>query len=182
MIYDELYRFWEREMENTEIQVLPNDFYVELARYVKRILDEKKMLDASSVKAHLLNLELNNVRKMSREIVRLRWRKLYRRLLVEGEVNEEALTSEEKSFYTQLIDGKEAFDSFVSRILDGVYRWERDTERKYLLVRFLKDVPEIVGSDLKTYGPFKPEDLATLPVENARILIKQGAAIKVEAR
>ena len=76
MIYDELYRFWEREMENTEIQVLPNDFYVELARYVKRILDEKKMLDESSVKAHLLNLELNNVRKMSREIVRLRWRKL----------------------------------------------------------------------------------------------------------
>jgi len=33
---------------------------------------------------------------------------------------------------------------------------------------------------MKTYGPFKPEDIASLPEENARILIKQGAAMEVE--
>jgi len=35
---------------------------------------------------------------------------------------------------------------------------------------------------MKTYGPFKPEDIATLPTENARILIKQGVALEVEAK
>jgi DNA replication initiation complex subunit (GINS family) len=34
---------------------------------------------------------------------------------------------------------------------------------------------------MKTYGPFKVEDVASLPIENAKVLIKQGLAEKVEA-
>ena len=49
-----------------------------------------------------------------------------------------------------------------------------------MVVRFLKDVPSIVGVDLKTYGPFKSEDVASLPIENARVLIRQGLAVEVE--
>jgi len=45
-----------------------------------------------------------------------------------------------------------------------------------VLVRFLQDVPPIVGVDLKTYGPFRKEDVANLPKENAEALIKQGLA------
>jgi len=33
---------------------------------------------------------------------------------------------------------------------------------------------------MKTYGPFKVEDVASLPAENAKILIRQGLAEKVE--
>ena len=33
---------------------------------------------------------------------------------------------------------------------------------------------------MKTYGPFIVEDVASLPVENARILVKQGLAVLVE--
>ncbi len=46
----------------------------------------------------------------------------------------------------------------------------------FVEVRFLKDVPAIVGADMKTYGPFKKGTLAALPKENAEILIKMGAA------
>jgi DNA replication initiation complex subunit (GINS family) len=35
---------------------------------------------------------------------------------------------------------------------------------------------------MKTYGPFKPEDVASLPQENAKILVKQGVAVEVEAK
>jgi len=34
---------------------------------------------------------------------------------------------------------------------------------------------------METYGPFKVEDVASLPVENAKILVKKGLAEKVEA-
>jgi DNA replication initiation complex subunit (GINS family) len=34
---------------------------------------------------------------------------------------------------------------------------------------------------MKTYGPFLVEDVASVPVENAKILIKQGLAELVEA-
>jgi DNA replication factor GINS len=50
-----------------------------------------------------------------------------------------------------------------------------------VVLRFLKDVPALIGSDMKTYGPFEAEDVATLPSENAKILVKQGLAEKVEA-
>ena len=45
-----------------------------------------------------------------------------------------------------------------------------------LLVRFTQDIPEIIGADLKTYGPFKAEDIANLPRENADSLVKSGLA------
>ena len=48
----------------------------------------------------------------------------------------------------------------------------------FVEVRFLKDTPAIIGSDFKTYGPFKKGDVAALPKANASILIKMGAAEK----
>ena len=33
---------------------------------------------------------------------------------------------------------------------------------------------------MKSYGPFVVEDVASLPVENAKILVKQGLAVPVE--
>jgi len=50
------------------------------------------------------------------------------------------------------------------------------------VVRFLQDIPEIVGTDLKIYGPFKKEDVGSLPNQNAYALVKQGAAKEIEVR
>ncbi len=47
------------------------------------------------------------------------------------------------------------------------------------VVRFLSDFPAIIGVDLRTYGPFKSEDIATLPAENASALISQGVVRQV---
>ncbi len=50
---------------------------------------------------------------------------------------------------------------------------------KKIVVRFLEDVDEIVGADLEKYGPFKIEDIATIPYENAQALIAKNIATKV---
>ncbi|MGC8999287.1 MAG: hypothetical protein ACP5JW_07900, partial [Candidatus Bathyarchaeia archaeon] len=55
----------------------------------------------------------------------------------------------------------------------------RERASKKILLRFLKDVPAIVGQDMKIYGPFKAEDVASVPVENAKILIRQGLAEEI---
>src|SRR4030067_260954 len=49
-----------------------------------------------------------------------------------------------------------------------------------LTVRYIKAIPGVIGSDMKTYGPFMAEDVASLPAENAKILVKQGLAEVVE--
>lgn len=50
------------------------------------------------------------------------------------------------------------------------------------VVRFLDNVPEIVGVDLKIYGPYKKEDVGSLPNQNARALIKQGLAKEIDVK
>ena len=50
---------------------------------------------------------------------------------------------------------------------------------KKVVIRFLSDVDEIIGADLERYGPFKVEDIATIPYENAQALIAKKIAIKV---
>jgi DNA replication initiation complex subunit (GINS family) len=47
-------------------------------------------------------------------------------------------------------------------------------------LRFLKAIPAIVGVDMKTYGPFMAEDVGSVPVENAKGLVKRGLAEAVE--
>ena len=51
---------------------------------------------------------------------------------------------------------------------------------KRVALRFIKAIPGVIGSDMKTYGPFMAEDIASLPIENAKILVKQGLAEVVE--
>lgn len=56
-----------------------------------------------------------------------------------------------------------------------------------VIVRVLKDIPQFVGENLRhagdviTYGPFKADDLATLPSINASGLVTKGVAIEVKS-
>ena len=48
-----------------------------------------------------------------------------------------------------------------------------------IVIRFLKPIDQIIGSDLRKYGPFEAEDVATLPFENALALINKKIAVKI---
>lgn len=75
----------------------------------------------------------------------------------------------------------ESYQVFTKGLLQGqLLQIDAKCEQKNVVLRFLKDVPAIVGSDMKPYGPFKVEDVASVPIENAKILVKQGLAEKVE--
>ena len=47
------------------------------------------------------------------------------------------------------------------------------------ILRFLQLIPAFVAEDLRTYGPFQPEDVATVPILNAKGLVLKGAAVEV---
>jgi DNA replication factor GINS len=50
---------------------------------------------------------------------------------------------------------------------------------KQVFVRLLKPIEQFIGIDMNKYGPFHKEDVARLPLENARSLIDNGEAIEV---
>ena len=51
---------------------------------------------------------------------------------------------------------------------------------RYTLLRFTKKVPPLVGVDLLNYGPFEENDLANLPYKNAKILLMEKFAEKID--
>ena len=54
-----------------------------------------------------------------------------------------------------------------------------DYKTKPTVIRFLKNSDEILCVDSEKYGPFKEEDIATLPNENAQELISNKIATKI---
>jgi DNA replication factor GINS len=63
-----------------------------------------------------------------------------------------------------------------SKFLESI---SQNHKTKTVVVRFLREVDEIIGADLEKYGPFKTEDIATIPYENAQALIAKNIATKV---
>jgi DNA replication factor GINS len=182
-MYDELYAAWKKEKENVEIQRLPKNFYAKIAEYVGKIREERRMLDKKTTKAKLLNREFKSVKNMAEELILLRYDKALKKSLARETVPKGVLIEEEEKLYGEILPLAEVYQTFLKGVLRGrLSSIEREEKPKTILLRFVQEIPAIVGSDMKTYGPFEPEDIATLPSENARILIKQGVAVKVEAK
>jgi DNA replication factor GINS len=93
-----------------------------------------------------------------------------------------SLESSEKQVYQDLSGISRHYEKLKEELLQGrepSSPMGRDKTR--LLVRFVRDVPSIIGVDLKTHGPFIKEDIAKLPFENAESLIRQGAAVEIRS-
>jgi DNA replication factor GINS len=180
-MYNDLYEIWKRELESSELEKLPPDFYSRVTDYLRKLREESRMLDKKTVKARLLKSEMRNVKRMLRELIRTRYKKLIRKMAKGEKVSSDVLTVEEQKIYTGASPLAEAYQSFVENLLRGnLLKMGVGREHKRAVLRFLRDVPAIIGTDIKTYGPFKVEDVASLPAENAKVLIKQGLAEKIE--
>jgi len=181
-LYDELYEVWKKEKETLEIQRLPKNFYAKIAAYIKKIKEENRMLDKKTTKAKLLDSEFKNVKIIVGELLQRRYKKFLEKTLARETVPKEALTEEEEKLYGEVLPLAEAYHAFSKDILRGhLSNVEKDAKQTMMVLRFVQEIPALVGSDMKTYGPFAPEDIATLPPENARILIKQGVAVEVDS-
>ncbi|MEM4733003.1 MAG: hypothetical protein QXD70_00560 [Candidatus Bathyarchaeia archaeon] len=181
-MYDEIYAAWRREAENEALGSLPSDFYIRVARYLQKIKEESRMLDKKIVKAVLLERELQHANRMIKALVWLRYRKLLRIISKTQKVPAESLAAEEIKLWTNFASFAEAYEKFAENLLRAQLSAENAPKpHKRVALRFLKEIPAIIGADMKTYGPFMAEDVASVPVENAKILIKQGLAVQVEA-
>lgn len=180
-MYNELHEAWKREQKSTKLEKLPSDFYSKAAIYLVKLERESRMLDKRTLKAQLLRDEMKHVRQMIQELVQTRHTKLFEKVAGNERISLNVLTSEEKKVYTGVLPFAEAYQSFAENILRGsAPEVHVETQRKTAVVRFLKKVPAFVGVDMETYGPFKVEDVASLPLANCKILVEKGLTEKIE--
>jgi len=184
-MYQELYDAWKKERLSRDFQALPKHFYEKAADHVRKLREAQRMMDNKTMKARLLRQELENSKKLLSEIATTRFQKMLDSLHSNGKpIATGLLTRQEEDIYQTLLGASSLISRLKRNLSEGKQipvapSTAREMPQK-LLVRFACEIPAIVGVDLKTYGPFKPEDIASLPAENARALMHQGVAVKVE--
>jgi DNA replication initiation complex subunit (GINS family) len=179
-MYDELYQAWKHEVNEPTLGTLPRDFYERIARYLRKISEESNITDNKTLKTILLDKETTNVRHMLGELLRTRYKKLVKFTTHSQKLSVDLLAYEEVQIFESFVPFTEAYHKFTKNLLQGQTRQSRQEPRKRITLRFFKEIPQIMGADMKPYGPFSAEDIASLPVQNAKILVKQNLAVIVD--
>ena len=184
-MYNELFNIWKREKTNDELQDLKRDYYQQLMTFLRRIKGNKKDFNKESLEHVLSKKELHKIEKLVLETIEIRFQKMVKAISAGNQIPSKVLTKEEKTIYEELIKGFRFFENFKNEVLRGEINKksgpnENPTEDTKVLVRFVEDVSSLMGVDMKTYGPFKKEDIAMLLIDNAKVLIDRGAAINIK--
>ena len=188
-MYDELYAAWRREIDQASLGSLPPDFYLRTADYMKRIGEEERSSDKKSVKANLLSKEAKNASRMLEALLLERYRKLLEITGQKQKLPVASLTPEEAKMCESFAAFTDAYQKFTMAFLQRqptqtatqtVPASETRLDHKRVTLRFTQSIPAIMGMDMNSYGPFQVEDVASLPIENAKVLVKQGLAVQVE--
>ncbi len=200
--YKTLYDSWRREKQRPDIQPLPEGFYGAMTIYVTQLREQSRTVDKITVKGKLVEKEHNHVDKMLEDLNRLRLSKLVTAELNGAPVEPLNLTAEEKRLQVELRRLLAGHTQGMKQVLLGREQkieapqmatlpqvtprpsqppqYTEKGEPSLKVVRFTQPLPAIMGVDMKTYGPFKAEDVASLPAQNADNLIRKGIAKLVE--
>ena len=178
-IYEELESVWMREFHSPDLQPLRQGFFKDLSSYVKRLREAQQNLGAKSLKASVLEDELLRLDELLSQLLNRRLNKL----MSEGATGQMPdLDAVETQANQTLSSFRRGYERVRQDIMHGREPTAQPSKRGgFVLVRFEKDVPSMMGLDLKVRGPFNREDVTTLPQENAESLIRQGTAIEIAA-
>ncbi|MCK4739949.1 MAG: hypothetical protein KAT22_00230 [Candidatus Thorarchaeota archaeon] len=199
--YTDIESAWEQETANESLQDLEDLKLSRMVSYLSEVrVSLAKTKAEDQLQADILAQEALNIEFMLNDLLSLRQDKLLKAALAQSRPMG-TMTLAEEEFYNRLVRGVEGHQEFVKGALVGTppSSAKRSTKKKrkkgddksdvppeeatdYVLVRFLQPIKDaFMGLDEATYGPFKKEDIATIPTENARTWLRDGTVVRVVA-
>jgi DNA replication initiation complex subunit (GINS family) len=174
---DKLNRLLEDENRSKEILKINANTYKEVAAHIKSIRSESSDKDRNLI-SELSMAERNLLYSISRRLIELRISKFRQ----DPESDVTSLAPEERYVVEPLVQSRKRTERIAQAIMNGqVAELERVSDavkQKYVIVRFMQPYSAVSGTDLGTYGPFEPEDVVIMPLENAKSLAKTGIIAK----
>lgn len=169
-----VFEIFEEERRNEQLSRIPQTLYKDVANYIKNTHNGSNN-NGKSVVSRITAQEREMLAGMASRILEIRIRKILNGL---AEFDTPNLTPEEKYIVEPLVASIKRLAKVGKAIGYGRCAYlETITEKtgpRYTAVRFLKQAPATMGTDIVRYGPFRKEDITFLPVENVRALLKQG--------
>ena len=164
-----------QEFQTDDIQELSTDFFRNLSNFIGKLKNE----EYDGIEKKTKNQIISTATNLTELLINRRLEKIF----TSSKISYRILTDEEKFIVDSNDEMNERKNMILSGILNGKSKFLEITSTKHKIkpvtVRFVKEFDEIVGVDLEKYGPFKPEDVATIPNENAQALISNGIVLKV---
>lgn len=174
---DKLNRILEDENRSKELLKISPNTYKEVAIHIKSIRSESSEKERNLI-SELSLAERTILYDISRRLIELRISKF--REDPDSDVTN--LAPEERYVVEPLVQSRKRTERIGQAILNGqIAELERVSDavkQKYVIVRFMQPYSAISGTDLGTYGPFEPEDVVIMPIENAKSLAKTGIIAK----
>ena len=170
-----LYSILLRETENDTIQEVDPELYISISNFVGKLKSE----GYDGVEAKVKNTLVKMVTELTTLLLKIRLEKATK----SSQTDYSNLLDEEKFILDADEEGNERMEIILNSTLNGKTKLLESVGTKHktksTVVRFLKETDQLVGVDLAKYGPFKVEDVATIPYENAQALISKKIATKI---
>jgi len=167
LTYETLRRILQEERAANKLVSLPEDFF----ENVKSYLEKKSRISREREDAW----ELDSARRTLQDLLDVREKKVLELALyhVRSGMEPGDLIPEERELFEKVVQNIKDFHAKRKVFLEGKHE-------KRVVVAILDSVPEFVGTNLKTYGPFKKGDIASIPEDNAKLLIDKKLAQRIE--
>ena len=164
-----------RETESDSIQEINPDFYRNLSDFI----GDLKKQEFDGVESKIKETIIDTATELTSLLINIRLDKISK----SDNIDFKNLLDEEKFILDAEEEQRERTEMILSATISGKSKFlesiSQNHKTKTVVIRFLKEVDEIIGADLEKYGPFKTEDVATIPYENAQALIAKNIATKV---
>lgn len=179
-IVDLLLDAWEKEQLDAQLQPLPEGIDAAVNSLYNELQDDLARQTPGCMQAGVIKEELRMLVYTWNDLLGMRRRKLDAR----AGAGEASLGPGSLAVEREYFTAAKAALALHERGLLAVPGRRVTSEPlkqsgKYMVVRFIEDADEIIGLDMITHGPFKKDDMAHIPRENADVFIAGGKARKV---
>ena len=185
--YETLYEVLRREKTRQELQILEKTFFQDIQKYLQEknnILESQKQKSSIFLKeVERTSKQIENVKRIIKEIHERRETKIIQMAIYASRTNAKielnALLPEELNFYNQIRSQLETNQDIILNLINNKKSEPKSIKidnNELKLVRFTSYIPSFVDSNLNTYGPYEPEDIANLPLKISNLLIEKEKA------
>lgn len=171
--YNDIYEAARKERYSEQLQPIPKNFVVEVAKYLKdkKEIASKNNDDFSDVIIKTKK-QLENAITLFKEFIIRRRKKILNLVLVATETgiskqDFENMLAIEKELFEELMNCMDNSDKKLNEILnENAVQVEKMNE----LILFIDNVEEFLGLDGEKMGPYSKGEIANIPKEIAKIL------------
>jgi DNA replication factor GINS len=178
---------------NSGPQPVPHNFYQNIANLISLLKEqnEKEYPElqkenegttekiSQQINSNLVNL----VAKLTTFIFILRCKKIFNSSKSQNIFEYSNLTNEEKYVFFGNREREQRINIILNMLLEGksktLEKIVSSINQNFVIIRFFDSMEQFVGVNMNKYGPYRKDDVAILPFENARSIIENNRAVEI---